>query len=170
MTQESNSVFNTVATGGVAATALAFLRSMLTNMMPYAIVAVPLIILDLLWGIRAARYREERVTFSRAFRRTMSKTFDYICWIVIASGIALAFEKKWLEFFILGLVIFNELTSIVGNYFETKGIQLSFVAVYRFIFKKAAEKHGIEVTDEEAKEIIKPQLRDAKGRFVKKQR
>lgn len=155
MTQEANSVLNTAAQGGVAATALAFFHSTLTNMIPYVIVAMPLIALDLLWGIRAARHRKERVTFSRAFRRTMSKTFDYICWIVIASGIALAFETKWLEYTILGLVIFNEFTSIVANYFETKGVQVSFVAVYRWMFKKAAEKHGIEVTDEEAADIIK---------------
>ena len=108
MTQEAtNSVFNTAAQGGVAATALAFFHSTMTNMIPYAIVAVPLIVLDLLWGIRAAKYRKERVTFSRAFRRTMSKTFDYLCWILIASGIALAFDTKWLEYGILGLVIFN---------------------------------------------------------------
>lgn len=169
MTQEAtNSVFNTAAQGGVAATALAFFHSTMTNMIPYAIVAVPLIVLDLLWGIRAAKYRKERVTFSRAFRRTMSKTFDYLCWILIASGIALAFDTKWLEYGILGLVIFNEITSIVSNYFETKGIQISFVATYRWLFKKAAEKHGFDVSDEEAADIIKPK-RDAKGRFIKKE-
>ncbi len=167
MTQEANSAIHSASQGGVAATALAFFHSTLTNMTPYAIVAIPLIVLDLLWGIRAANHRKERVTFSRAFRRTMSKTFDYICWILIASGIALAFDTKWLEYGILGLVIFNEITSIVANYFETKDVQVSFIALYRWVFRKAAEKHGIEVTDEDAHEIIKPK-RDARGRFVKR--
>ena len=141
-------------------------------MIPYTIVAVPLIILDLLWGIRAAKYRKERVTFSRAFRSTMSKAMDYLCWIIIAASIAVAFEHQWLEWLILGAVIFNEFTSIVSNYFETKGVQLSFVAIFRWMFKTGAGKVGVEVSDEDAQEIIKPKEprpRAKNGRFVKRE-
>ena len=164
---------STIVQGGAAATAVAFLHSALSNMIPYAIIAVPLVVLDLLWGIRAAKYRKERVTFSRAFRRTMSKVADYACWIIIAGSISLAFKTKWLEWAIIGAVVFNEITSIVGNYFETKGIQLSMVDLFRWLFRAGAGKVGVELDKEDAENIIKPrreQPRDLKsGRFIKKE-
>ena len=52
-------------------------------------------------------------------------------------------------------------------YLETKGIHFSYAGFIRLLFKKGAEKAGIEVSDEEAKEIIRP--RDSRGRFVKNQ-
>ena len=165
-----SSSIHTVTQGGVAVTALAFLHTALVRMIPYAICAIPLIVLDLVWGIRAARYRQEKVTFSRAFRRTMSKTGDYICWIVIAASISLAFDSKWIEWVILGAVMFNELVSIIGNYLETKGIELSWVALYRWVFKAGAEKVGASIDAAEAEGIIKEkQPRDARRRFIKQE-
>lgn len=169
MLQSATNTTNTIVEGGVTLTAIAFLQHTLSNMIPYAIVAIPLIILDLTWGMRAARYRQERVTFSKAFRKTMGKMFDYLCWILIAAGLAIAFEKQWIEWCILGAVIFNEITSIIGNYFETKGIELSIPALWKLIFKKGAGHYGVDVSDDELGEIIKPKPeRDEKGRFVKK--
>ena len=169
MMQSATSTIDTIAEGGVALTTLAFLEHTTSNMIPYAIVAIPLIALDLVWGVRAARYRQERVTFSKGFRRTMGKCFDYLCWLVIAAGMAIAFDKKWIEWAILGSVIFNEIVSIIGNYLETKGIELSFAAVWKLIFKKGAGHYGVDVSDDELNEIIKPKpARDEKGRFVKK--
>jgi len=163
------STTSTVVQGGITVTALAFLHSALTRMIPYAIVAIPLILLDLVWGIRAARYRKERVTFSRAFRRTMSKAFDYICWIIIGASVSVVFQTRWLEWVIIGLVMFNEIASVVSNYFETKGVEISLVSLWRLVFRKGAEKVGVAVDKEEVEEIIKPKPRDAKGRFTKKQ-
>lgn len=51
------STASTVLQGGISVAAVAFLHSALTHMIPYAIAAIPLILLDLLWGIRAAKYR-----------------------------------------------------------------------------------------------------------------
>ena len=86
----------------------------------------------------------------------MNKTADYLCWIVIAASVAVAFEAKWLEWIIIGAVMFNEVVSVVANYFETKGINFSIIALYRLIFRKGAEKVGVEVEKDEADEIIKP--------------
>lgn len=170
MTFNDTSTVSTVAQGGVTVTALAFLHTALMNMIPYIICAVPLVLLDLIWGVRAARFRHERVTFSRAFRRTMAKCADYICWIIIAASIALAFEAKILEWIILGLVMGNELISIIGNYLETKEIEFSWGGFYRWLFKAGAEKVGVTMESAEAEGIIKPKReRDPKtGRFVKK--
>ena len=169
MLQTASNTANTIVEGGITLTAIAFLQHTLSNMVPYAIVAIPLIVLDLTWGVRAARCRQERVTFSKAFRKTMGKVFDYVCWILIASGLAIAFEKRWIEWGILGAVIFNEIISIIGNYLETKGIEFSFTSAWKLIFKKGAGHYGVDVTDDELGEIIKPKPnRDEKGRFVKK--
>lgn len=157
----------TVAQGGAAAVAIAFLQQSVTRMIPYSLPALLLITLDLIYGVRAARFRQERVRFSTGLKKTATKIMSYCCWIVLASTLTVAFEKEWIEVAVLGLVYINELTSIIGNYLETKGIHLSFVGIYRLIFKKGAEKVGIEVSDEDAKEIIKKQPRDSKGRFVK---
>lgn len=139
-------------------------------MVPYAVPGAFLIILDLIHGVRAAKYRGERVRLSTAINRTMTKTFSYVCWIILASTLALAFKVDWVEWLVLGLVYANELISIIGNYLETKGMELSLANLYRWAFKKAGEKVGMTVEDAEAEGIIKEkQPRDAKGRFVKKE-
>lgn len=166
MTTDSSPITSTIAQGGVAVTALAFLHNAMNNMIPYAIAAIPLILLDLVWGVRAAKHRDEKVTFSRAFRRTMGKTFDYVAWLIIAATLALAFEKKWLEWVILGMVMGNEVISIIGNYLDTKGIKFSWVGFYRWIIKAGSNKAGIIMEQAEAEEIIS-QARDPKtGRFI----
>lgn len=169
MFSSESSAISTVAQGGVAVTALAFLHNALTNMIPYCICAAPLIILDLIWGVRAARYRKEKITFSRAFRRTMSKVFDYLAWIIIAASIALAFETHWLEWVILGMVMGNELVSIIGNYLETKGITFSWVGFYRWVMRVISGKAGVAMEEAEAAEIIK-RPRNKKGQFVSKKK
>ena len=50
----------TIFQGGVTVTAIAFLRSAISHMIPYAIIAIPLIALDLLCGIRAAKGGEPK--------------------------------------------------------------------------------------------------------------
>lgn len=168
MFSSESSAISTLAQGGVAVTALAFLHTALSNMIPYFICALPLVALDLVWGVRAARYRKEKVTFSRAFRRTMSKTFDYIAWIIIAASVALAFETKWLEWVILGMVMGNEIVSIIGNYLETKGITFSWAGFYRWVLRVISGKAGVDMEQAEAEGIIEQKKRDPKtGRFVK---
>ena len=169
MTSVEESAF--IVEGSVSSVAIAFLQAAVLRMIPYAIPAVVLIALDLLYGIKAARFRGERARFSTAIRRTLTKSFGYICWIILASTLALAFNQEWLEWFVLGLVYANEFASIIGNYLETKGIVFSIVDAYRWFIKWVSGKAGAEMSDEEAAEIIKPKPeRDAKGRFVKKEK
>ena len=97
---------------GVAGAAVAFLREAVLRMVPYTIIAIPLIVLDLVYGIRAARYRKERIRFSTAVRRTMTKILTYACWIILSSALAIAFEHRWLEWVVLGMVYINDSMSV----------------------------------------------------------
>lgn len=154
--------------GSVSATAIAFLQTAVLRMIPYAVPGVVLIVLDLIYGLRAAKVRGEKTRFSTAIRRTTTKIFSYICWIILASTLSLSFGVKWLEWFVLGLVYANELTSIIGNYLETKGLELSIKDLYRFVFRVGAEKVGATMDAAEVEGIIKEkQPRDNKtGRFI----
>jgi len=169
-TTDYNNTATVVVEGGVSATAIAFFSESMKEMIPWLIVAVPLILLDLQWGVKAARARGEAIRFSRAFRKSFGKIAEYICWSVLAATMSLAFGHKWIEWLVLGVVYINELSSILGNYLETRGLHLSMLDLYRLIFRKAGEKVGIDIEKEEMENIIKPgPQRDARGRFVKKQ-
>ena len=160
-----------VMEGSVATTLVVFLQTAVLRMIPYAIPAVFLIALDLFYGCRAAKFRGEKVRISTAVRRTMTKFFSYVCWIILASTLALSFHHDWMEWAVLGLVYVNEFASIVGNYLETKGITFSFVGFYRWILKVIAGKAGEAMDDAEAEGIIigkDGKARDKKGRYVKR--
>lgn len=156
---------------GISATAIMFLQTAVLRMIPYSVPALVIVALDLLYGIKAAKHRGERVRFSTACRRTVSKIVSYICWLILASTLAVSFHKDWIEWFVLALVYGNEFASIVGNYLETKGIEFSFVGFYRWILKVIAGKAGEAMETAEAEDIIKPKRHDNRdlktGRFVK---
>lgn len=167
------SYYNTaseVVQGGVTVTALAFFGEMMVKMVPYLIACIPLIILDLVWGIKAARYRKERVRFSTAFRRTFGKVAEYLCWTILASTLSLAFRTVWIEWFVLGAVYLNELSSIIGNFLETKGLEIAWHDVFRAVFKLGGQKAGLDTDGIDPVGFIRPttQGRDKKGRFTKK--
>lgn len=156
-----------IVEGSVSATLVALLQVAVLRMIPYAVPGLLLVVLDLAYGIKAAKARGELVRVSTAIRRSLTKVFLYICWLILATTIAIAFDKIWLEWGTLALVYGNEALSIIGNHLEAKGLQFSLAAVYRWILKFFAGKVGGEMTSEEAEEILKP-ARDNKGRFVKK--
>lgn len=157
--------------GTVSAALVTLLKTAVLRMIPYAIPAIVLLVLDLLYGVRSAKARGEKVRASTAIRRTTTKFFGYLCWLILATTLAIAFDKAFLEWGTLGLVYANEFLSIIGNYLETKGLQFSFAGAYRWIIKVFAKKvSGEEMTDEEAAGIIKPeQPRNEKGQFVKRE-
>lgn len=171
MTEESSLVLE----GGVAATTIAFLQTAVLRMIPYALPSVVLIALDLAYGIKAAKFRGEKVRLSTAMRRTITKTFGYVCWLVLASTMAIAFSQQWLEWAILGLVYANEFASIVGNHLETKGLEISWKNVNKALFHFGAQKAGLDDGGIDPNGFVRPiqkpkykPLRNAKGQFVKK--
>ena len=159
---------NTVVTGGTTVTLMAFFSSAMIKILPWLALAVPFLLLDLIYGIKAARFRGDKIRFSTGLRSTVDKAFSYIMWVTAAVMLASLFEASWLDKVVLGLVYGNEFISILGNYLETKGITLSLSSLYKLIFKKGAEKVGVEISQEEVDSLLKDKPRDTEGRFVKK--
>ena len=138
-----------IVEGGVSAALVTLLQTAVLRMIPYAVPGLFLVLLDLVYGIRAAKQREEKVRVSTAIRRTTTKVVTYVCWLILATTIAIAFEKDWLEWGMLGLVYANEFLSIVGNYLETKGLKFSIAGVYRWFIRWITGKVGTEADPDE---------------------
>lgn len=104
----------------------------------WLMVAFVLILGDLRFGIMAARKRGEKIRGSRAIRRTLNKTIDYICWVSIAMVLGASFGNIFgvplLAAIIMVVVCGVELSSIFDNYFEYKGIKKHF-NVWKFFGK-----------------------------------
>lgn len=148
MTEESALIVE----GSVSAALVTVLQTAVLRMIPYAIPAVALLALDLIYGVKAAKFRDEKVRASTALRRTTTKFFSYLCWLILASTLAISFDKNWLEWGVLAVVYANEGLSIIGNYLETKGLSFSIAGVYKGIVKWISGKVGVDV---EPGEIIK---------------
>ena len=124
-------------------------------MTPFLIVALLLIIVDLVFGIAAARKRNEIVRFSRALRRTVNKLVEYACWVILAASLAVAFDYKPLNWILLAVVIGNEMISILTNWLfvhgkKVTGLQDFFLAL---LGKKLdADTSGIHIEDAEKTE------------------
>lgn len=92
------------------------------------VLALVLVMVDLRWGIRAAKARGEVIRTSRAIRRTINKIVDYTCWILLAGVLGEAFGDPFgvpLLPLIVMLVIFGcEINSCFSNYFESRGRKL----------------------------------------------
>lgn len=142
-----------IVEGTVSAALVTLLQTAVLRMIPFAMPGLMLIVLDLFFGIRAAKHRGEIVRVSTAIRRSLTKMFEYICWIILATTLAISFDKDFLEWGTLGLVYANEFLSIIGNYLETKGLQLSIVGVYKWLIRLLTGKAGSEADPDD---ILKP--------------
>jgi hypothetical protein len=100
------------------------------NLAPFLMLALILIIVDSRFGVLAARKRGETIRPSRKWRRAINKLVDYICWITLAGMIGRTFGESFhipiLSTIVLLIVYGIELSSIVNNYFEYKGINKVF--------------------------------------------
>lgn len=103
------------------------------------ILAGVIILVDLRFGIKAARRRGEKIRFSRAGRRTINKAVDYLCWTMLGGTLGKAvgepFGLPLLPVMVL-LVIFGfEINSCYNNYFESRGKKLK-VNIFDFFRRK----------------------------------
>lgn len=97
------------------------------HLAPWLLLGMGLVFADLRFGILAARARKEEIRPSRAWRRTLNKMVDYLCWVTLAEmcsrtfGITLG--APVVSIAMLFVIYGIELNSCVNNYLEYKGIK-----------------------------------------------
>lgn len=111
---------------GIATVTIAPFLEFYDKLIPYLLIAVVLIATDSRFGIAAARARGETVRTSRKWRRAVNKLVDYICWVTLAglfgNTFGTVFHIPILAAIMLLFVYGIELSSIINNYLEYKGI------------------------------------------------
>lgn len=112
--------------GFTAAVLMPFLEAW-QQMIWFFILAIILILGDLRFGIAAAQKRGDKIRPSRAVRRSLNKLVDYICWLSIATVVGINFGSVFglplLSVIIMAVVCIIEMSSIIDNYLEYKGIK-----------------------------------------------
>lgn len=140
--------------GASTAAVISPLVDFYANLAPFLMLAIVLIIVDSRFGIKAAEKRGETIRTSRKWRRAINKLVDYICWVTLAGMIGQTFGAQFhipiLSAVVLCVVYGIELTSIVNNYFEYKGINKRFNGLK--FFAKLTGKSVIEEAVEDIKD------------------
>ena len=158
---------------GVASTLLLFFGETATVMLPFFCVALLVIIVDLIFGIRAAKTRGEAIRISRALRRTLGKSIEYLCWCVLAASLAVATGIKMLASAMVLVVIGIELISIAQNWYFAKYGKKVQVDVLKVGAAVVESKTGVDVRG--AVKLVEPekktgQPRGKNGQFVSKKK
>ena len=134
--------------GGFMAAVMSGFLEFMEPLKWFFLLGLILIVVDLRFGILAARARGEKIRTSRAVRRTLNKIIDYLCWILVAGAMGKAFGMPFdvpiLPAIVLLVIYGCEVNSCYGNYFESRGKKVK-INVFKFFAKKA---DIIEVDDE----------------------
>lgn len=140
--------------GGFTAAVLTPFLEAWQQMLWFFMLAIILILGDLRFGIAAAQKRGEKIRPSRAVRRSLNKLVDYICWLSIATFLGINFGTVFgiplLSVIIMAVVCVVEMSSIVDNYFEYKGIKkkVNIVKLIAKLFRRPEIEEVLESTDE----------------------
>ena len=153
MLADQQSVRGTIASAGAMSGILLFFQNSLQKLVPLMVIAAAVIVLDLIYGWKAAKKRgTEPVTISRALRRTIGKAVEYFCWCVLASTLGVALKMPTLENIIVIVVIGIECISIFQNWYYVhykKAINIDVAKIGEEVIK---DKTGIDVGDAIQKE------------------
>ena len=139
--------------GGFTAAVLSPIFEGWTQMLWFLLLAIVLILGDLRFGIAAAKKRGEKIRPSRAVRRSLNKLVDYICWLSIATVVGINFGSVFglplLSVIIMAVVCLIELSSIIDNYLEYKGIKqkVNIIKLIARIFRRPDFEDVLEPTE-----------------------
>lgn len=143
--------------GGMTAAVLSPFVDCWQSIVWFLLLAVMLILGDLRFGIAAAKKRGEKIRPSRAVRRSLNKLVDYICWLSIATVVGINFGSVFglplLSVIIMAVVCIIEMSSIVDNYLEYKGIKkkINVIKLLAKLFRKPEIEEVLEPTEKEEK-------------------
>lgn len=119
---ETNNLFSaTMAALGMA------LSGFYGHLAPWLMLGMVLVMVDLRFGLLAAKARKEDIRPSQAWRRTFNKMVDYLCWVTLAEVCSRTFGitigAPVVSMAMLFIIYGIELNSCVNNYLEYKGIK-----------------------------------------------
>lgn len=127
-------------------TLLLTIQDFISPLLPFFGLMVVVVLVDLRFGVVAARKRCERIKFSQMVRRTISKFADYSCWIFLAvvfdSVITTPLSIPLFRYICLLIVFSCEIESCFTNYFESRGKKIK-IRLFDF-FKKKIDLIDIE--------------------------
>lgn len=136
-----------------------------SHLAPWLLLGAVALLVDLRFGIKAAKARGETVRTSRAIRRTLNKAIDYLGIVTLAEMLSRTFGvslgvpivSMGMLFIIYGI----ELSSILNNYFEYKGLPWKF-NLLKFLRKKSELAESIEEdeTEQEAEDSTEKPLHE----------
>lgn len=117
----------------------------------WLLLGVIAILVDLRFGILAAKVRGETIRTSRAIRRTLNKAVDYLgivtlaemLWRTYGAEIGTPVVSMGVLFILYGV----EISSILNNYFEYKGLPWR-IDILKFLRKKSDLADAIDTKDE----------------------
>lgn len=136
MTETNNLFQAAVASAGTLIT------SFYSHLAPWLVLGLVLVLVDLRYGVLAARVRGEEIRLSRAWRRTINKMIDYLCWVTVAELVSRTFAVSLgapvVSMTMLFIIYGIEISSCVNNYFEYKGVRKRF-NFWKFINRKDIE-------------------------------
>lgn len=118
-----------------------YLYNILFQMLPFCYVAIPLIILDLYYGRKRAKFQYDngitstRVTLQKSIKMTVQKIFNYISWIFLSVSLGSAFGMPSLVISIMAIIYGLEVMSLLNKYGESKGIDIDEVGMLKLLFK-----------------------------------
>ncbi len=119
---ETNNLFS----AAMAALGMA-LSEFYAHLAPWLLLGMVLVLVDLRFGLLAAKVRKEEIRPSRAWRRTLNKAVDYLCWVTLAEVCSRTFGVSMgvpvVSMAMLFVIYGIELDSCVNNYLEYKGIK-----------------------------------------------
>ena len=126
-----------------------------SHLAPWLFLGLVLVLVDLRFGILAARTRGETIRPSRAVRRTINKSIDYLSWVTVAElasrtfGVTLGVPVVSMgTLFVIYAIEFN---SCMNNYLEYKGIKVKF-DIWRILRKKSIREEIDDATEEDGPE------------------
>ena len=143
-----------VISGAMAAFTAPFVEAW-QQLLPFIIFALVLTFTDLRFGLLAAKKRGEKIRGSRAIRRTLNKVVDFVCWIAITWCLGHTFSDALhipiLTIIVLATIYLVELSSVIDNYFEYKGIttRISITKLLKKLFSKAHIEDVLEDAKQE---------------------
>lgn len=122
-----------------------------SHLAPWLLLGAVALLVDLRFGIKAAKARGEKVRTSRAIRRTLNKSIDYLGIVTLAEMLSRTFGvslgvpvvSMGMLFIIYGI----EISSILNNYFEYKGLPWRF-DILKFLRKKSEIADAIETNED----------------------